>query len=251
MKLSAGDAEEGEPEVASISACARSTAPSPPLAWCSHTTALAAPAASAATLTASSSASESVANLLIATTTGRPKALQLAMWRLEVLAPFCDERDVLPRVGRVERLSRGHGGAAAVHLERADGRDQHGRVGQQPRRAALDVDKLLEADVGAKPRLGDDEPALPHELEPDVVGQHGGVAVRDVGKGARVHEHGRRFQRLHQRRLDRVAHQHGQRAADAEVVGRDGRARLGRGDDHRAQPLAHVPQARSSAPARP
>jgi hypothetical protein len=37
-----------------------------------------------------------------------------------------------------------------VHLERADGRDQHRAVGREPGLAALDVEKLLAAEVGAE-----------------------------------------------------------------------------------------------------
>ncbi len=47
-------------------------------------------------------------------------------------------------------------GDAAVHLERADGGDDHHRVGLQPGLAALDVEELLGAEVGAEAGLGDD-----------------------------------------------------------------------------------------------
>ena len=43
---------------------------------------------------------------------------------------------------------------AAVHLERADGRDQHGAVGREPGLAALDVEEFLAAEIGAEAGLG-------------------------------------------------------------------------------------------------
>lgn len=55
---------------------------------------------------------------------------------------------------------------------------------------ALDVKELLSPNVGPKASLGDDEAPLPGQLERDLIGQNGGVAVRDVGKGPRVHHHG-------------------------------------------------------------
>ena len=42
----------------------------------------------------------------------------------------------------------------AMHLERADGGDQHHAVGGEAGLAALDVDEFLAAEVGAEARLG-------------------------------------------------------------------------------------------------
>jgi hypothetical protein len=43
-----------------------------------------------------------------------------------------------------------------MELERADGRDDHHRIGTQPRFAAFDVDKLFRAEIRAETRLGND-----------------------------------------------------------------------------------------------
>jgi hypothetical protein len=84
---------------------------------------------------------------------------------------------------------------AAVHLERADGRNDHGAVRLQPGLAHLDVEELLAAEVGA-------EAGFRHhvvgELERRLRGHHGIAAMRDVGERTAVHERRRAFQRLHQ-----------------------------------------------------
>ena len=45
---------------------------------------------------------------------------------------------------------------AAVHLQRADGGDEHGAVGRQAGLAALDVEELLGAEIGAEAGFGHD-----------------------------------------------------------------------------------------------
>ena len=108
------------------------------------------------------------------------------------------------------------------------------------------VEELLAANVGAEAGLGHDEALLADELERHLVGDDGAVAVCDVGEGPGVHEDGRALDRLHERGHDRVLHEHGQRAADAEVVRRDGLARgAARTDDEAAEALAHVGEARA------
>jgi hypothetical protein len=63
-------------------------------------------------------------------------------------------------------------------------------------------------DIGAEARLGGDVSILAGQLHGDLVGDDGGAAVRDVGERARVHQHRRAFQRLHQSWLERVLQQH-------------------------------------------
>ena len=43
---------------------------------------------------------------------------------------------------------------AAMHLERADGGDEHDAVGRQPGLAALDVEEFLGAEIGAEAGFG-------------------------------------------------------------------------------------------------
>ena len=47
-------------------------------------------------------------------------------------------------------------GRAAVELQRLDRRDDHHEIGENARRAALDVEKLFRAEVRAEARLGHD-----------------------------------------------------------------------------------------------
>ena len=60
------------------------------------------------------------------------------------------------RAPRGSRVPRSAFGDAAVHLERAHGRDDHRRAGVEAGLAALDVEELLGAEVGAEAGLGDD-----------------------------------------------------------------------------------------------
>lgn len=110
--------------------------------------------------------------------------------------------------------------------------------------AALDVKGLFHADICAKPGLRNDEAILAHELQRNLVGDNGGVAVGYVREGPRVDENGCALESLHEGGLDGVLHEHRQRTADTEVVRVDCLAAPGRGDDHLAEPLTHVPEAR-------
>ena len=93
-------------------------------------------------------------------------------------------------------------GHAAVVLERADGGNHHNAVGREAGQAALDVEELLRAEVGAEARFRD---AVIAELQGQLRGAHGVAAVRNVGERTAVHNGRRVFQRLHKVRLDGVA----------------------------------------------
>ena len=143
-------------------------------------------------------------------------------------------------VGGVEHLASHDLGAAAVHLERAHGCDQDHAVGHEAAVTALDVKELLHADIGAKAGLSQHIAILAYQLERNLIGYDRGVAMCDVGKRACVYQRRRAFQRLHQRRLDGILHEHGQRAGAADILGRDRFALLVQRHHHATQPLAHV-----------
>ena len=104
---------------------------------------------------------------------------------------------------------------AAMHLQRADGGDQHRAVRRDAGLAALDVEELLAAEVGAEAGFGHD---VVGELERGRRRQHRIAAMRDVGERAAVDEGGRAFQRLHQVRRQRLLQQHGHGAVRLEVA---------------------------------
>ena len=93
---------------------------------------------------------------------------------------------------------------AAMHLERADGGDQHHAVGRQAGLAALDVEELLGAEIGAEAGFGHH---IVGELERGGGGEHRVAAMRDIGERAAMDEGGRAFQRLHQVGRQRVLQQ--------------------------------------------
>jgi hypothetical protein len=117
---------------------------------------------------------------------------------------------------------------AAVVLERAHGGDDHGGVRPQAGLAALDVEELLGAQVGAEARLGDD---VIDELQRALRGDHGVAAVRDVGERPAVDERRVVLERLHQVRRQRVLEEHGHRAMRLQV-GRLHRLLVARVADH-------------------
>ena len=82
----------------------------------------------------------------IATTTGRPNLRTFST---------CRARLTTPRPHRGHVLAAEIGAChAAVHLQRPDRRDDHRRGRREPGGAALDVEELLAAEIGAEPGLG-------------------------------------------------------------------------------------------------
>ncbi len=89
-------------------------------------------------------------------------------------------------------------------LERAHRRHEHCCRGLQAARAALEVQELLGAQIGAKSRFGNYPVGIAqgHARCNQRVG-----SLRDVGKGSAVQNRWVALKRLHKVRLDRIAHQ--------------------------------------------
>lgn len=122
----------------------------------------------------------------------------------EVGQSFTDKFEVLLDVLFLKGRARGHRWAATVHLERANRRHEDHGVGYETRLAALNVEELLHADVGAKARLGHDDSFGSDQFQGDRVRQDRGAAVSYVGERTRVHQNWGSLDALHQVRLDRV-----------------------------------------------
>ncbi len=124
-----------------------------------------------------------------------------------------------------------------MHLQRADGGDQHHGVGLEPGHAALDVEELLGAEVGA-------EAGFRHhiigELERRGGGEHRVAAMRDIGEGAAMDEGGRALQRLHQVGRQRVLQQRGHRPVALELTGAHRFAVAGIADNDIGQALLEI-----------
>ncbi len=180
--------------------------PLPPSAQCVQRIALV-PTLSAAFITSAISASVSVMKSVDGHHGRHAELLHVLDVAREVDATLGDGRDVLV----LELILRD----AAVHLERAHGRHDHGRRRLQARLAALDVEELLGPEVGAEAGLGDD---VVGKLQRGRGRQHRVAAVRDVGERTAVDEDGIVLQRLHQVRHQRVLEQDGHRAIALEVA---------------------------------
>ena len=126
---------------------------------------------------------------------------------------------------------------AAIHLHGAHGGDDDRRRRLQAGLAALDVEELFRAEIGAEAGFGDH---IVGELQRRRGGDHRVAAMRDVGERAAMHEGRVVLQRLHEVRLHRVLEQHGHGAVGLEVAGVDRRLVAAIGDDDVAEPLLQV-----------
>ena len=129
----------------------------------------------------------------------------------------------------------------AVGLRRADGRDEDAGAGREAAEPAHDVAELLEAEVAAEPRLGDDQV---RELQGDAILDDRVVRVRDVAERPGVQEDRLVLERLDEVRLDRIAHHDRHRAGHLELL-RGHRLAVERRRDHDpGQARAQVMQVR-------
>ena len=110
---------------------------------------------------------------------------------------------------------------AAVHFERTDGHDEHGRVGLEAAETAFDVEEFFRPQVGAESGLRD---RVVGQLEAEARGKQGVAAVGDVRERTAVDQDGRAFERLNQVRLDRLLQQDGGGFRGVEIARGDGLA---------------------------
>ena len=134
-------------------------------------------------------------------------------------------------------------GAARV-FQRARRADEHRGDRAQARLAALDVDELLGAQVGAEAGFRDD---VVGELERRLRRDDGVAAVRDVRERAAVHERRRLLERLHEVRLERFLHEHRHRALRVQRLGTNRLVVARVADDDLFEPVAHVVERRRQA----
>ena len=155
----------------------------------------------------------------------------------QVAGALFQELEVLLGVFLRKGSARGDLRAAAVHLERADGRDQNGDVRGQAGQTGLDVPELLEADVGSEAGLGD---MVVEQLESQTVSNNGGLADGNVGERAGMNENRLMLDRVAHGGVDGVAHPRGHRACNLEIVTGDGFAAAGVRDDDLADALTQI-----------
>ena len=166
---------------------------------------------------------------MIATTAGTPNWRTFSMWRPRLAQPFFTASTFsLPRSSFL---------TPPFIFMRAHGRDDDRRRRLQPGLAALDVEELLGAEIGAEAGFGHD---IVGELQRRRGRDHRVAAMRDVGERAAMHEGRVVLQRLHQVRLHGVLEQHGHRAVGLEVAGIDRRLVAAVADDDVAEPLLQV-----------
>ena len=150
----------------------------------------------------------------------QPKALQVADMALQV--------DRAGLYGRGVGLAERGFGHAAVRFQRAHRGDQHDGRRVQAGVAALDVQELFRAQVGAEAGLGHD---VIGQFQAQAGRQHAVAAVGDVGKRPAVDDGGVVFQRLDEVGVDGVLQQSGHSAGRAQLPGCDGLAAVGVGAD--------------------
>ena len=128
-----------------------------------------------------------------------------------------------------------------MHLERAEGGDQHGAIRRKASLAAFDVDKLLASEIRPESRFGDDVVA---KFQRGGGREHRVTAMGDVGERPAVDEGRRAFQGLHQVGCERLPEQHRHRSMRLELAGTHWFAIARVPDDDLGEPLfevLHVP----------
>ena len=123
--------------------------------------------------------------------------------------------------------------AVAVMLEGTHRRDQHDGARRQAADAGDDVEELLQAEIGCEAALGHDDV---RELQRHPRGDERAVAVRDVRERPGMDECRLPLERLDEIRADRVLQQDHHRPGDAQLLGRDRLALVGRADGDPPQP---------------
>ena len=157
----------------------------------------------------------------------------------QVAGALFQKLEVLLGVLLGQRCARGDLRAAAVHLERADGRDQNGDVRGQAGKTGLDVPELFKADVGSEAGLGD---MIVEQLEGQTVSDNRGLADGDVGERAGMNQNRLMLDGVAHGGVDGVAHPRGHGASDLEILAGDRLAAAGVGDDDLADTLTQILQ---------
>ena len=161
----------------------------------------------------------------------------------EIRAALLEQRQILLGVIVMQRLSRGDFGAASMHFQCADRSDQNHAVRSEAAVPAFDIAEFFHADVRAETCFREHIAVRSHKLERNLIRDDRRVAVRDIRERPGVHKGRRALKRLHQIGQDRVLHQHGQRAARAEIVRGDRLTSPAGTDHHGSQTFAHVREA--------
>ena len=133
---------------------------------------------------------------------------------------------------------------AAVILERANGRDNHNRIGLQVRQAALDVEEFLSTKVGAETGFRNGVVAQRHG---HARSDNRIAAVGDIREGAAMDECRRAFERLHEVRLERIFQERAHGALGVQLASGDGLIGARVANNDAGQALFEVGDARSQA----
>jgi hypothetical protein len=170
----------------------------------------------------------------------------------EVAASRPQNLDILFLVNCIQWCARCNRWAAAMNLERTNGRNDHNDVRHEAGSAALDVEKSLTTHGEIEAGLGDYEARLlivlflrlsADKFESHLVGENRARSDADVGKWSCMDEHWGAFQGLHQIGLDGILHEGSQGSARANVIAGDRITAAGAGDNHATESLPHVVQA--------
>ena len=141
-------------------------------------------------------------------------------------------------------LFRSASSTAAVILQRPHRGHDHRRARPQAGLAALDVDELLRAEVGAEAGLGHH---VVRQLQCRARGDHRVAAVRDVGERAAVDEGRVVLERLHQVRRERGLQQRRHGAVRLQVARQDRLVVVPVADDDAPEALLQVGEAARQA----
>ena len=127
--------------------------------------------------------------------------------------------------------------ASAVHLERANRRNEHDRRRCQLAKAAFDIQKFLRTEIGAEARFRDD---IIRQVKRRLRREHRIASVRDIRKRSAMYESRYVLQRLHQIRFQCVFHERRHRARRVQIARRDRFIFIRIRDDDPRQPRLEI-----------
>mmetsp|Transcript_1280 Transcript_1280/g.2609 ORF Transcript_1280/g.2609 Transcript_1280/m.2609 type:complete len:448 (+) Transcript_1280:594-1937(+) len=160
----------------------------------------------------------------------------------EICDSFLNKFDVFVGVFCCEWLSRLYRRTAAMHLECTDCSDDDCALWFETRLAAFDVEKLLHANIGTKPSLGNHISFFPYQLQRQSIGNDTRISYGNIRKRPGVNQYRGPFHGLHQGGQQGIFHQHRQGTATSQIIGSDGLFGLGVAYHHISQLLAQIRQ---------
>mmetsp|Transcript_45531 Transcript_45531/g.95598 ORF Transcript_45531/g.95598 Transcript_45531/m.95598 type:complete len:345 (-) Transcript_45531:364-1398(-) len=111
--------------------------------------------------------------------------------------------------------------ASSMHFEGTHGGNDYGTFWFEARFAAFDIEEFLHTNISTKSCLRNHISTITHQLQRQSIRHNTRIPNRNIRKRSRMDQHRRPFHRLHQRRQQRILHQHRQGSTASQIIRRD------------------------------